>query len=270
MSQAPVNLLLARIPEAERRTLLPMLKAVSLPLRHVLYEPEKEPPYIHFLTAGMASIVTNMEDGVVSEGGLVGQEGIPESLHLLGPGLVQTSCFMQIPGTGLRMRFRDFQEQLLHLPALRGQVLAFIQYQYFILGQVAACNRLHEVEARLARWLLMVDDRTDQEQLPLTQEFLSQMLGTRRSTVTLVAGTLQHRGIIDYSRGHVRLLDRTKLKALACECYQITDDMLQRFRGLRLEPAHAWGISTNGKGTQPGSRIVKVDSVERAKNVCVP
>jgi CRP-like cAMP-binding protein len=246
MSQAPVNLLLSRLPDAERKTILPMLKAVVLPLRHVLYEPEQEPPYIHFLTAGMASIVTNMEDGVVSEGGLVGQEGIPESLHLLGPGLVQTRCFMQIAGTGLRMRFHDFEEQLLHLPALRSQVLAFIQYQYLILGQVAACNRLHEVEGRLARWLLMVDDRTHEDQLPLTHEFLAQMLGTRRTTVTHVAGTLQSQSIIDYSRGHVRILDRDKLKALACECYQITDSILRRFRELRLKPGRDPAISHNG------------------------
>ena len=124
MNKAPVNLLLGRLPDVERRMLLPLLKAVTLPLRQSLYEPEKEPPYVHFLTSGMASIVTNMENGVVSEGGIVGLEGIPESLHLLGPGLVQTSCFMQIGGTALRMRFRDFQAQFLHLPMLRAQVLA--------------------------------------------------------------------------------------------------------------------------------------------------
>ena len=104
-----------------------------------------------------------------------------------------------------------------------------------MLGQVAACNRLHEVPARQARWLLMVDDRTNQEQLPLTQEFLSQMMGTRRSTITLVARSFQDNGVIDDSRGRVRILDREALKRLASECYQITDNMLRRFREQRSD-----------------------------------
>jgi len=207
-----------------------MLEPVALPLRHVLYEPEEEPPYVHFLTSGMASIVTKMENGEISEGGIVGHEGMAESLHTLGPGLVQTRCFMQIAGTGLRMPFKEFQDQFFRFPALRRQILAFVQYQSFVLGQVAACNRLHEVTGRLARWLLMADDRTHEEHLPLSQEFLAEMLGARRTTITLTEKILQDSGMIDYSRGAVRILDREKLKGVACECYRITDNMLQRFR----------------------------------------
>ena len=242
MQEAPTNLLLSKLPDSERKPLMRVLEPVALPLRKVLYEPEQAPPYIHFLTSGMASIVTNMEEGETSEGGIVGREGMPESLHLLGPGLVQTSCFMQIAGTGLRIRFDEFHQQLQRYPALRRCVLAFVQYQSFVLGQVAACNRLHEIEQRLARWLLMVDDRTDEKQLALTQEFLSEMLGSRRSTITLVAGCLQRDGVIDYSRGSVRILSRPKLEKLACECYRITDNTLQHFKKLDVERPAPFGF----------------------------
>jgi hypothetical protein len=151
-----------------------------------------------------------------------------EALHLLGPGHVQTNCFMQIAGTGLRMRFIDFEHIFRRDEAVRGTVLRYVQFQSLVLSQIAACNRLHEVEERLARWLLMVSDRIGDSELRLTQEFLSQMLGARRSTVTLVAGTLQRSGLIEYSRGEVKILDRAGLERAACECYRITYDAWQR------------------------------------------
>jgi CRP-like cAMP-binding protein len=153
---------------------------------------------------------------------------LPEALHLLGPALIQTNCFMQIAGTGLRMRFKDFEQLFQRDEAVRRPVLRYVQFQNLVLSQIAACNRLHEVEERLARWLLMVSDRIGDSELRLTQEFLSQMLGARRSTVTLVAGTLQRGGLIEYSRGDVKILDRDKLESAACECYRITQDALKR------------------------------------------
>jgi hypothetical protein len=169
-----------------------------------------------------------MKEGEAAEVGLVGREGMAEALHLLGPGHVQTNCFMQIAGTGLRMRFIDFEHIFRRDEAVRGTVLRYVQFQSLVLSQIAACNRLHEVEERLARWLLMVSDRIGDSELRLTQEFLSQMLGARRSTVTLVAGTLQRSGLIEYSRGEVKILDRAGLERAACECYRITYDAWQR------------------------------------------
>ena len=234
MNVAPKNLLLTRLPDSVRTPLLKLLEPVALPLKKSLYKPEQPPLYVHFLTSGMASIVTRIGNGETSEVGLVGREGMPESLHLLGPGLVQTSCFMQLAGTGLRMRFNDFQDQLSRSETLRRIVWSFVQYQGIVLGQVAACNRLHDIEGRMARWLLMANDQTDEEQLPLTHEFLSEMLGARRSSITVAAGKLQDTGIIDYRRGHARILDRERLITLACECYQITSDTLQRFKLMEL------------------------------------
>ena len=176
----------------------------------------------------MASLVNYMYEGEAVEVGIVGREGVPEALHLLGPALLQTTCFMQVQGTGLRMKFGDFQQIFEREEGTRKALLRFVQFQSLVLGQVAACNRLHEVEQRLARWLLMASDRTGDSQLRLTQEFLSQMLGARCSTVTLVAGALQGRGLIEYSRGAVRILNREGLEGTACECYGIVQKAMQR------------------------------------------
>ncbi len=228
MNYAPINLLLSLLPLEQRSMLMRSLEPVALPLRAVLFEPERAPYHVHFITSGLASIVTYMKEGEAAEVGLIGREGLPEALHLLGPALIQTNCFMQIAGTGLRMRFKDFEQLFQRDKAVRRPVLRYVQFQNLVLSQIAACNRLHEVEERLARWLLMVSDRIGDSELRLTQEFLSQMLGARRSTVTLVAGTLQRSGLIEYSRGHVQILDRAKLESAACECYRITQDALNR------------------------------------------
>jgi CRP-like cAMP-binding protein len=228
MIQAPTNLLLASLPNEVRNLLIRQLEPVALPVRTVLYEPERSPHYVHLLTSGLASIVTYMREGEAAEVGLVGHEGLAESLHLLGPALLQTNCFMQIAGTGLRMRFKDFERHFERDEPLRKAVLRYVQFQNLTLSQTAACNRLHEVEERLARWLLMVSDRIGSSELRLTQEFLSQMLGARRSTVTLVAGSLQRSGLIEYSRGDVRIINRQGLESVSCECYRVTRDALTR------------------------------------------
>ena len=237
MIQAPTNVLLAMLSAEQRSNLMRLLEPVSLPVRTVLYEPERVPQYVHFMTSGLASIVTYMKEGEAAEVGLVGHEGVPESIHLLGPALMQTNCFMQIAGTGLRMKFKDFDALFQRDEAIRRVVLRYVQFQGLVLSQVAACNRLHEVEERLARWLLMVSDRISSNELRLTQEFLSQMLGARRSTVTLVAGTLQRSGFIEYSRGDVTILNREGLEGTACECYRITADALKRLGHSAAAPA---------------------------------
>ncbi|HEY0785072.1 MAG TPA: Crp/Fnr family transcriptional regulator [Acidobacteriaceae bacterium] len=240
MNEVPTNQILSMLPLAVKTALMRGLEPVALPVRTVLYEPERMPDHVHFMTSGMASVVTSMRNGEVVEVGLVGYEGVAEALHLLGPALLQTTCFMQIAGTGLRMRFGHFQQQLFGNEQLLRPVLGYVQYQALVLAQVAACNRLHEVQERFARWLLMVADRVDDPKLGLTQEFLGQMLGSRRSTVTQVAGELQRAGIIHYSRGQVHILNRAALEDVACECYQVTRDALDRFRGTALEAAGSY------------------------------
>ncbi len=171
-------------------------------------------------------MVTSMEDGAIVEVGLVSREGLAESNHLLGPEVGATHCFMQIAGTALRMNFAQFGAEFEREATLRRLTLQHVQYSLLLLSQLAACNRLHDVEERLARWLLMVQDRMGTDSFLLTQEFLGEMLGTRRSSVTLTAGSFQRSGLIAYSRGRVHILDRDGLENTACECYAISKRLL--------------------------------------------
>jgi CRP-like cAMP-binding protein len=214
------NLLLASLPPACRNSLIARLKPVTLPLRTALYEPDETPKFAHFITSGIASIVISMSDGASSEVGVWGTEGLVESFHLLGRARIPTRCFIQMDATALRMPFKELQKEFLEKAEVRQSVLQCVQSQGFILGQLAACNRLHEAEERLARWLLMVRDRVQSEAYFLTQEFMANMLGARRTTVTAAAGELQRKGLIKYSRGRVSIVDPEGLERNACECYR--------------------------------------------------
>lgn len=226
MALSVSNLLIECLSPEVRLKLVRQLEPVALPVNTTIYEPEEQPRHVHLLTSGMASIVVVMANGDVAEVGIVTREGPPEALHLLGPAGIQTRAFMQIAGTGLRMSFKAFQELTTQEPEISVLLLNYVQYQSLTLGQIAACNRLHEVEERMARWLLMVQDRIGGNEIPLTQEFIANMLGTRRSTVTLIAGALQRSGLIEYRRGNVKVLDRQGLESTACECYEVTRRLL--------------------------------------------
>jgi CRP-like cAMP-binding protein len=199
---------------------------VDLPLTTELYNPGEVPRYGHFMTDGVASIVAFMEDGSGVEVGLIGCEGLVEALHLLGPSNIPTSGFIQVQGRALRLPYAELSKEFQKSESLRAAVLRFIQAQGLIGSQIAACNRLHEVEARLARWLLMVQDRLGRDSFYLTQEFLAEMIGARRTTVTLAAGSLQRASLIEYKRGNIRILDREGLIKTACECYPIVRDLI--------------------------------------------
>lgn len=215
----PSNVLLNALSPDYRNSLLSRLKFVVLPIKTVLYEADETPKYAHFLTSGMASVVSSMSNGASAEVGIWGREGLVETLQLLGNARIPTRCFMQVEGAALRMPFKDLQKEFLENAELRDAILRGVQCQGFILAQLAACNRLHEAEERLARWLLMVRDRVESDKFMLTQEFLATMLGSRRTTVTAAAGTLQKKGLIRYSRGRIEILEPLKLESAACECY---------------------------------------------------
>jgi CRP-like cAMP-binding protein len=220
------NVLVDALPEESRRKLLKQVTRVNVPIRTSLYEPGDPPKFAHFLTSGIASVVTTMGDGSTTEVGTMGREGVPQALHLLGESHFPTRCFMQIGGTCLRMEFGVLQRLFHADEALRRIFLAYAQYQSLMLSQVAGCNRLHDVSGRLARWLLMIQDRTGNRLLKLTQEFLAQMIGSQRTTVSEVAGGLQDRGLIEYARGSIKILDRIGLENASCECYPITRNLL--------------------------------------------
>jgi CRP-like cAMP-binding protein len=231
------NRLLSSLSQEKRDLLLPHCTAIDLPLKTSLYRAEHTPPYAYFMTSGMASIVTAMEDGDTAEVGVVGNEGLIGSLFLLGPAKVSTSAFMQLEGTALRISLADLRHAFRTSEEIRDRLLEFVQEQAVSVNQIAGCNRLHESEERLARWLLMAQDRTQSNVMNFTQEFLAMMLGARRTTVTLIAGSLQRAGLIEYSRGRVKILDRENLESAACDCYKIVRDVCANLYS-RNRPSH--------------------------------
>ncbi len=220
------NHLLHQLPPELRQRIVAVAEPVSLPIRSTLYVPGKAPKHLHFVTSGIASVVAAMSTGDGVEVGLVGREGVPEAFHLLGPAGGVTDCFVQVAATALRVDFNQFREEFFPLEPVRRLLLQYVQYGSSLTGQIAACNRLHEVEQRMARWLLMVADRIGEQRFSLTQEFLAEMIGSRRSTVTLTAGLLKRSGLITYQRGQIEIIDRAGLEASACECYPITRKLL--------------------------------------------
>ena len=194
---------------------------VSLPFEMPLFTPDTPPRYVHFLTSGVSSVVNTIQSGNAVEVGMFGCEGFPETMHLLGPQRGNKVSMMQVSGSCLRMNFDRFRELFHADAAVRDVTLRLVQFENLQVSQIAACNGLHELEERLARWLLMVQDRRGSPELPLTQEFLGNMLGSRRSTVTTTASILQRAGMIDYSRGMIRVERRDRLEDVACECYGV-------------------------------------------------
>lgn len=239
MSIQSPNLLLACLSSESRERLTSFCTPVSLPLKTLLYEAEIDPHYGYFMTSGFASVVTSVTDGGSAEVGLIGREGLVGALHLLGPAKIPTRCFIQLEGAALRIPLSELRRVFRSSEEIRDRILELVQEQALSLGQIAGCHRLHTAEERLARWLLMAQDRVQSNDLYLTQEFLAMMLGARRTTVTVVAGTLQESGLIEYRRGNVKILNRENLIAAACECYQVVSDLYQNLY------ARSWGKATS-------------------------
>ena len=225
--QTPItNLLLETLPKGLRFELMQALEPISLPVNAVLFSPEQTPPHVHFLTCGIATIHNHMQDGRTAEISLVGREGLAQSFHLLGSAIPQTGCFIQVAGAGLRMSYREFEQIFARHDVLRNAVLRLVQYQVITISQVAACNLLHDVRERLARWLLMVADRTGTLAVPATHEAIANSLGTRRSTLSQASETLARDGLIESIRGTIRIVDPHGLERVACECYLLSRDEL--------------------------------------------
>jgi CRP-like cAMP-binding protein len=253
------NLFLDSLSAESRETLLKPCVEIDLPLRTSLYEAGSPPRYAYFLTSGIASVVTSMADGNTAEVGLIGREGVVGSFHLLGPAKVFTNCFIQLHATALRVPSVDLAAAFRSNEEVRDRVLEFVQEQAVSLGQLAGCNRLHESEERLARWLLMAQDRTGSDVLNFTQEFLAMMLGARRTTVTVIAGALQRNGLIEYRRGKVTILDREGLESVACDCYKITKQLYGGLyrqacaAGRELDHLNGTGMVHSGGGPSPAN-----------------
>ncbi len=204
---------------------------VDLPLGKRLSEPNLPIEYVYFLNTGLISTDALTEKGESVEVGVIGREGFSGLPALLDQPQMSHSVIMQGLGEGLRIRASIMRDEFLKGGVLRALVHSFSYLQMVQVSQSVLCNRMHAVDARLARWLLTSADRTELDTLHLTQEFLAQMLGTQRSTVTVAAGVMQRDGLISYSRGKIQLLDRPKLEATACECYGIVRSSYHRILG---------------------------------------
>ena len=224
------NALLLALPAREYDMIRPYLEPVELPHHLILQQPAEEIEYAYFLNEGLASLVVLTSDGRSVEVAIVGKEGMVGTA--LAVGLRQEPCraIVQMPGSGLRISSEVLEKTLPGAPELRMILNRYVLLQGLQVAQIAACNRLHAIEQRLARWLLMCQDRVDSELLPVTHEFLAQMLGTGRPSVSLAAGNLQRLGLIENLRGTVKVLDRKSLEASACECYRA----IQHFSSLSL------------------------------------
>ena len=216
------NLILLSMSDGDYASLRPHLEYVSLPNHMVLHEGGGKLEFVYFPNRGMISLVVVMKDGKTAEAGIVGNEGFTGTPASVGLTRSPLQAVVQITGDGFRVEVAALQNTLESAPYLQWMLSRYAVVQGMQVAQTAACNRLHDVKQRLARWLLMTQDRVDSASLPITHDFLATMLGTDRPSVTLAAGVLQNKELIEYTRGAVKIVNRKKLEDFACECYGIT------------------------------------------------
>ena len=227
----PENQLLAALPESEYQRLIPHLEYVSLTLGQVIYEPDEPIQSVYFPNGGIISLVSLMENGSTTEIGIVGREGMVGLPVVLGGDRTNNTATVQIAADAMKMSAEVLKSEFDRGGKLQKLLLIYIQALFTQVSQTAVCNRHHPIEQRLARWLLTVQDYIGSNKLPLTQEFLANMLGTYRPSITVPASVLQQAGIIRYSRGKISILNREDLEATACECYRIVRDENLRLLG---------------------------------------
>jgi CRP-like cAMP-binding protein len=226
------NLFLENLPQPYRTAFCSRLEEVCLPAGSVLYEAEQLPRHAFFITSGLASKMVSMSDGRTAEIGLTGSEGVVPCNHLLGGEAASPArCIAQTEVMAWRIPYPELRREVQTAEPLRLLVMKCAQRRNMILCQLSACNRLHGAEMRLARWLLTAHDLTGSNSISLNQGLLADILGARRTTVTLAAGTLRRRKLISYRRGHIQILDRVRLKKAACECYETVSTLFQNYYG---------------------------------------
>jgi len=215
------NWLLDSLPDAAYERLLDDLQPVSFSLGDVIYESGGEMDYVYFPTSSHVSLLYTMINGSTAEMGLVGNEGVVGVALFMGGATTPNRAVVQGSGEALKLKARAMQYEFSRGGDFQHLLLRYTMALITQISQTAVCNRLHSVEQRLCRWLLMTRDRTHSDELQMTQEFISNMLGVRREGVTHAAQNLQEKGLISYVRGHIKIVDRAGLEAHACECYAV-------------------------------------------------
>ena len=221
------NRLLAVLAPEERDRLLRGAKSEPVEAHQVLYTAGREISHVYFPVSGMISLVVKMTDADDVEAMTIGNEGVIGIAVILGVASSTMEALCQIPGRALKVPTRAVLEEIRRTASVNRLLLRYAEAMMVQLAQHAACNRTHSIEQRCARWLLMTRDRVASDEFPLTQQFLAEMLGVRRATVTMIAGALHKAGLIDYSRGRIRIVDGRGLERVACECYDVVRRLMK-------------------------------------------
>jgi CRP-like cAMP-binding protein len=204
----------------------PYLEFTELPLRFELRRPEEPAQFAYFLNQGVASLIIEMGEGKTAEVSVVGREGMAGASFAVGLRRSPLREMIQLDGSGFRVGFAKLQDVLERSSELQRVLGRYAVFQGMEIAQIAGCNRLHDSEQRLARWLLMVQDRGSVDSIPATQDFLSILLGITRPNVSAIASRLQRKGAIKYARGQIRIVNRKRLEAASCECYRILSNWI--------------------------------------------
>jgi CRP-like cAMP-binding protein len=229
------NLFLASLPTKEQERLRPHFEPIELPLKKILYESGYPIHHCTFLSRGMTSLTLRLEDGAQIEAGLVGREGFSGLSALMGDHKAAHTSMIQMPAAGARIRSSHLREAMERSPTVLDRVLRLSLAQNIHISQTAVCNAHHRLPKRLARWLLMAHDRADGDVLPLTQDILSIMLAVHRPSVTLAVHRLEKQGAITRARGRIKVADRKRLEAAACECYAAAESRIEELLDWRRE-----------------------------------
>jgi CRP-like cAMP-binding protein len=217
----PANRILTALPHEEFERLRPKLREINFHIGETVYLPEQKMDYAYFVNSGIVSWLAAVENGNTVEAGVIGPEGIAGVAIVLGANSTPNQGLAQSEVRASRIAAKDLIPEFRQNGKLSEMILRFVQSMFTQVAQTAACNRLHTLDQRLARWLLTTHDRISESKLPLTQEFLSRMLGVRRAGVSVAANSLRQQGVIDYHRGDIVIVDRPGVEGLSCECYKI-------------------------------------------------
>lgn len=230
-SHSNANRLLAALPAEDYERLRPHLKLVKFSLGDVIYESQGQMDYVYFPVTAHISLLYTMADGMTAEVGLVGNEGVVGIALFMGGETTPNRTIVQGAGDAYRMSAQAMQEEFKKGGAFQLLLLRYTQALIVQISQTAVCNRLHTTEQRLCRWMLMTHDRTHKDELQMTHEFISNMLGIHREAVSLAAHRLQDKRMISYARGLIKILDREQLERCTCECYRVVKSEYDRLLG---------------------------------------
>lgn len=223
------NHLLDALPAQERASLIDKSERISLGTKQLLYEINEPIREAYFLLSGVASMISILDEGTLLEVGTIGNEGVVGVPLFLGADRIPFRSFCQVPGEAFKVKAEVLQQEMEQSRALQAVVQRYLQALFTQLAQSVACNRLHSIEQRFARWMLTTCDRVDSDEFPMAQEFMAMMLGAQQASVSQVAVAMQAAGMIEYSRGVIKIRNARRLETQACECYRIIKDEYDRF-----------------------------------------